>query len=244
MNKTDAGFPRARSAAFPNGTLAGDAGACCAICAAQADCAGFVFEDNGSSLCFPLSSFNGTIAGADHRILGVLAASGGGFSSQTLKISSTEGGAVSWAPGDVQSSNLGGTLPYMDCYSTPAECFEQYHSALQPGLLAKDGWTLFDDSLGTLRTPEGWWAPPALAALDWYFAAYENTDFKGALATFASVMGPPEIPPRAFLGVWWSQNYPWTNSSTGNSSIVTEVMDKYASLSIPLSLLVLDMDCE
>jgi alpha-glucosidase (family GH31 glycosyl hydrolase) len=50
-------------------------------------------------------------------------------------------------------------------------------------------------------------------------------------------MGAPELPPRAALGVWWSQNYPWTNT-TGNASIVTGVLDQYAALDIPLSVLV------
>jgi hypothetical protein len=240
MNNTDAGLPRVRSAAFPNGTLAADAGACCAICAAQLDCAGFVFEDNGSSLCFPLASFSGTIASVDHRVFGAVAP--GGFSPGNLKISATSG-ATSWAPGDVQKSNLGGTLPYMDCYSTPAECFEQYHAALQPGLISRDGWTVFDDSKGTLRTADNWWAAPR-DDTDWYFASYFDSDFKGALATFASVMGRPEMPPRRFLGVWWSQNFPWTNLTGGNTSIVTDVIDKYASKEIPLSVTVLDMDCE
>ena len=236
MNQTDAGLPRVRSAAYPNGTHAGDGGACCAICAAQPDCAGFVFEDNGSSLCFPLASFNGSVA-AEQREFGVIAPRG--FSPGNLKISASTGSAISWSPGDVQTANLGGTLPWMDCYSTPAECFEQYHGALQPGLLARDGWSLLDDSLGTLRTPDGWWAAPR-ESLDWYFVVYD-ADFKSGLSTFASIMGPPEIPPRAFMGVWWSQNYPWTNIS-GNASIVADVLDQYAALSIPLSTLVLDMD--
>lgn len=250
---TDAGLPRVRSRAFPNGTSAADVTVCCALCAGALDCAGFVY-DSSKHLCYPLASFNGTIP-ANGRTFGALSL--GGFTPSNLRIATgvlPGGGSAAWVPGDKQAYNLGGTLQQMDCYTTPAECFALYGEQLAeaPGLLARDGWTLLDDSAGTLRTPprptDGtrWWAPPSPGHTDWYFAAYGD-DYRGALGAFQSVMGAPELPPRALLGVAWSQNYPWTNA-TGNSSIVTGVLDNYASpppspsFPLPLSLLVLDMD--
>lgn len=244
---TDAGPPRVRSVAFPAGAPAADAAACCAACARAPDCAAYVFDD-AQRVCFPLASFNGTVP-ARNRTFAAHAA-GGGFSRASLRIAAAAlpGGApLAWAPGDEQAANLLGTVTQMDCYTTPAECFATYTAELAAsrGLLARDGWTVFDDSATTLRGPpradgSRWWAPPRAGDVDLYFSAYGD-DFRGALAGFASVMGAPELPPRAALGIFWSQNYPWTNI-TGNTSIVTGVLDQYAALDIPLSTLVLDMD--
>jgi hypothetical protein len=171
--------------------------------------------------------------------------SGGGFTAGSLAV--TAGAGVAWAPGARQRANLLGTLRFMDCYTTPAACFSDYMGGLSPGLLARDGWTLVNDSAAALRTPAppdgglSWWAAPGATAQDLYLIMYGD-DFKGALAEAASVMGAPEMPPRAALGVWWSQNYPWGNA-TGNASIVTGVLDAYAAYDIPLSVLVLFVFC-
>ena len=237
----DAGPPRTRLPSFPNGAPAATAGACCTLCEAASGCVGWVWGDfEGAPTCWPLASFAGRVPAAG-RTLGAVAP---GFAPGTLSIAGHAPGvgAIAWSPGDNQTGNLQGTLPFMDCYLTPTQCYEAYVAGLQPGLLARDGWTLVDDSGAALRTaPEKaggipWWGAADPAAQDLYFILYGD-DFKGALAEAASVMGAPEVPPRAALGVWWSQNYPWTNT-TGNASIVTGVLDMYAALEIPLSVLV------
>ena len=238
---TDAGAPRTRSSFFPNGSKVKNMSACCTLCASATDCIGYVFDDT-LLMCYPLSSFNGTVA-APHREFGF--GSGGGFTRENLAVYSSET-KITWSPDSKQVSNLGGTLEHMDCYSTPTQCFNEYNQGLQPGLLAQDGWTLVDDTVNTLRTVPGtdgirWWALPRSGDIDFYFVSY-GSDYRRALATFASVMGPPAIPPRSALGAWWSQNYPWNNMTGSNQSIVTGVLDHYANLSIPLSVLVLDMD--
>ena len=238
---TDAGEPRERLPQYPNGTQTATAGACCSLCDASAGCAGWVWGGvhSGEPMCWPLASFNGQVPAAG-RTFGL---AGAGFTAGNLAVS---GRGVTWVPGAAQAFNLLGTLQQMDCYSTPTQCFGEYMAGLQPGLLARDGWTLFDDTGAALRTPPKeaggipWWRAADPAAQDFYFMLY-GEDFKGALAEAASVMGAPEMPPRAALGVWWSQNYPWTNT-TGNMSIVTGVLEEYAAYDIPLSALVLDMD--
>jgi hypothetical protein len=240
----DAGLPRTRLPQYPSGAPTASAGECCALCGASPGCAGWVWgESSGQPTCWPLASFSGH-APATGRTFGV---SSGRFLPGKLVINGSAPGVgpVAWTPGAAQAANLQGTLSFMDCYTTPAQCFQDYMTGLGPGLLARDGWTLLDDSGTALRTPAApggipWWAAADATAQDLYFLLYGD-DFKGALAGAASVMGAPEMPPRAALGVFWSQNYPWTNTS-GNASVVTGVLDNYASFGIPLSTLVLDMD--
>ncbi len=51
-----------------------------------------------------------------------------------------------------------------------------------------------------------WYNGTLVDALDVYFALYD-TDFRGALAAYASIMGPMELPPQSAFGVWWSLYY-------------------------------------
>ena len=156
-------------------------------------------------------------------------------------------GNVTWTPAARQAANLGGTLAQMDCYSTPAQGYAEYEAALEPGLLARDGWSVLDDSATALLTPPAapgalpWWRNATGGGADLYFSFY-GADFRGALAAAAGLMGAVALPPRSSFGVWWSQNYPFTNVTGSNNSIATAVLDEYGARGIPLTVLVLDMD--
>ena len=170
---------------------------------------------------------------------------GGGLVRDCLVISAPVA-AVAWTPGDTQRGNLNGTLQQMDCYTTPGECYDTYRAGLQPGLLARDGWSTLDDSTAPLLVPDAqrggqlWWEPAPANRTDLYFSVYGD-DLRGALARASDVLGPPGLLPRAMLGPWWSQNYDFDNITGSNRSIVTAVLDEYGARGIPLSVLVLDM---
>ena len=240
---------RTRHPAFPNGLQAQDAGACCRACQGAPGCVAWVWGPlAGAPMCWPLASFSGSVAAAS-RTLGEVSALPPSALSITAQLPG--GGAVRWRPGAPQTQQLNGSLAFWDCYTTPVLCAESYSAGMGPGLLSGLGWTLWDESATHRRraepsnssssVPLPWWAPaPPAGSVDWYFHAY-GADFKGALGLAAQVLGAPAVPPRWALGVWWSQNYPWTNT-TGNHSIVSGVLQHYADLGLPLSTLVLDMD--
>jgi len=54
-----------RCAALPNGLTAADASACCAACAAQPDCVGFVFDTGAGHSCWPLASYSSVVPASD-----------------------------------------------------------------------------------------------------------------------------------------------------------------------------------
>ncbi len=170
--------------------------------------------------------------------------------------------------GDACAHQLEWDVPWyshLDCYSTPVDCITQYGSWLQPGLLARAGWTLTDDATtlryagtraGTISgagtgigagaggRPTDWppaWRPQTALAFDSYFHAY-GSDYVGALAEWAALSGPPALPPRAAFGVWWSQNYPWNMVPGDPDNFADTVLAGYANHSLPLTVAVLDMD--
>lgn len=185
---------------------------------------------------------------APNRTLGTLPpSSGGGFSPASLSITVTPpagggGTPVVWRPGTPQTSNLNGSIAFLDCYTDPVSCIETYEANALPGLLSREGWTFVDDS-GAARLDangSGWWLPPPPAHSDGYFFAFGD-DYRGALALAADIFGTQEVPPRAWFGPWWSQNYPWNNITGSNQSWITGVVDEYAANGIPLAVGVLDM---
>lgn len=152
-----------------------------------------------------------------------------------------------WTLASKQSQNLNGTYPNLDCYSSPSECIDDYWQRMMPGLLSRDGWNVLDDS-GVPRMiqpppsdPLQWsWPggdpPNATGAIDIYYQAYGD-NFRQALLEIAALSGPPAPPPRSTFGPWWSRYYPYSADS-----LASEVLEGYASNSIPLSSVSLDMD--
>jgi alpha-glucosidase (family GH31 glycosyl hydrolase) len=229
---------------YPNGTKATDAGECCTMCADLLDCTAWIYDTTGDDVCY-LMQRPGPLRNATSRIFGRLSA---GFTPASLRITATLPGmnaTVEWDPSVQQAANLNGTYTHLDCYTTPDQCYDWSWQQMQPGLLARDGWSLLDDSATARYVPASdgrdgeWWAEAAVAAgsiQDWYFASY-GSDFRGVLGQWSSLLGAQEIPDRSFFGPWWSQNFPWTAQT-----IVQDVLSGYRNNSIPLANLVLDMD--
>ena len=175
-------------------------------------------------------------------------ASGAIFNAASLRVvAMTTVGRVEWAPGSRQTSNLNGTYTSLDCYSdSPMDCIDQYDHGgvggpgwtfgMQPGLLARDGWTVIDDT-ATLRVGlDGWWSNKTSDGADLYFVSYGH-DFRCALRDLAIILGPPGVPPRASLGVWWSRYFAYSAAS-----LQAEVVDGFAAARIPLAQLSCDLD--
>ena len=195
-------------------------------------------------------------------------AAAGGFTSANLMIEMLhlQSGPNIWHPRQRQTGNLNGTYHSLDCYGSEngtspvnncmntiypggeAQQVNGLSNRMMGGLLAREGWNLYADdaSNGALQLhsprqqPEERYAwsklPPSTHQADWYFHAY-GSDFRLALKQMATLAGPPGLPPRWALGVWWSREYKYSAAT-----IKSEVIDGFGLHSIPLNVLVLDMD--
>ena len=173
------------------------------------------------------------------------------FSRDNLAIRSlTDIGVLSWKPGDVQRANLNGTYVSLDCYSDPATCYSCYtrdpactgwEFGLEKGLLARDGWNLYDDtlSLRVVEGPEGRfpsWSNTTTLVQDLYFHAF-GSEFKRALSEFTRVAGRPGLVPRAAMGVMWSRYFPYSAAT-----FESDILEGFASHAVPLHAVYFDMD--
>lgn len=178
----------------------------------------------------------------------------GAFSADNLSIESAPSLTTQfcWHPGDVQKENLGGTYRTLDgydgnrYYAWGRQADGSQELPLEPGLLARDGWTLIDDSQGLLfdgdvndlTTDEMPWVKErqsAEGAQDWYFMAYGH-NYKQALANYIQFAGRMPLPPRFAFGYWWSRY--WRYSADDLRFLVNSMKE----WNNPLDVLVIDMD--
>ena len=138
---------------------------------------------------------------------------------------------------------------------------------IERGLLSRDGWALIDDNIAS-STLVQWensstdvvdvWPFPlaeqrgSASGSDWYFFGC-GLDFRDCLEHFTRVAGNIALPPLSGVGVWWSRH--WGDES-GNkamvddprvgvmseSNLVAEVLTGYADRTLPLHIVVLDME--
>lgn len=176
----------------------------------------------------------------------------GAFTADNLSITSGKSLTTqfTWHPGDVQQQNLGGTYRTLDGYdgniywSWSRDASVKMELPLEYGILARDGWTVIDDSKGLLFEDLGDgdldWVKErskenADKAQDLYFMAYGN-DYKAALADYTLFAGKIPLPPRYVFGYWWSRY--WSYSDAEMRKLVAD-FERY---DIPLDVLVVDMD--
>jgi alpha-glucosidase (family GH31 glycosyl hydrolase) len=154
----------------------------------------------------------------------------GAFTSENLTITLRVGDETrTWRPGQPDSGNLGGTRRTLD--------FTGGEVPLEPGLVSRDGWAVFDDSAGVVLQPDDGWvaARPPQSAQDWYFFGYGHS-YTDALAEYTRFGGAVPLIPRYVLGVWWSRFWPY--SAADLEQLVTD----FADHDLPLDVLVVDMD--
>ena len=71
--------------------------------------------------------------------------------------------------------------------------------------------------------------------IDLYFFAYGH-DYRGAIRDFYHLTGSTPLLPRYALGNWWSRYWPYTSDE------YLDLIDRFKTEKIPLSIGVLDMD--
>ena len=165
----------------------------------------------------------------------------GAFTNDNLKIAGTKAAGtreISWTPGMQQKSNLKGTYRTLDGYD--GNMRGDKPMPIEDGLLARDGWTLIDDSHSLLfdGDPDWDWVttrPSAEGAQDWYFMIYGH-NYKQALKSFTRFAGNIPLPPRYAFGYWWSRYWSYSDQD------FRDLIGNFKSLDIPLDVLVVDMD--
>lgn len=172
----------------------------------------------------------------------------GKFTLANLSIESGAGmKSFVWHPGDKQNANLLGTTRTLDRWNG-FDIIEKgkekepptKKGVVEPGILARDGWTLIDDSRNFLfdNDPELEWVKKRKSkkgAQDWYFLSYGN-DYKGALKDFTRLAGDIPLPPRYAFGYWWSRWWAYSENE------YRQLINNFKDYQIPLEVLVMDMD--
>ncbi|MBN9620788.1 MAG: glycoside hydrolase, partial [Actinobacteria bacterium] len=156
----------------------------------------------------------------------VLRYDGGEFSTSGLTVSTLGRTAAQWRYGE-RSGNLGGTTRTLDHVDGRVE--------LSDGILSRTGIAALDDSESFVFDAAGWVAPRHPGRRDLYVFAH-GLDVDAALADFYAISGLPARLPRWALGNWWSRYYPYRGDE------YLELMDRFATERVPLSVAVLDMD--
>ena len=157
----------------------------------------------------------------------------GRFTEQNLQIifgHKVQPGVRSWHPGLVDSTNLRGTTRTLDDVKGP--------TSLEMGLLSRTGWTVVDDSERPLFDNSDWpWvmSRPVGDRQDFYFFGY-GTDYKSLLGDFVKIAGRIPLPPRFAFGTWWSRYWSYTDAE------MKDLVKEFRSHSVPLDVLVVDMD--
>jgi len=155
---------------------------------------------------------------------------GEAFHAHNLAISfEFNGKELTWRPGMPNPGNLRGTCRTLDHRFGDAE--------LEPGLLSRDGWALFDDSENVVFNRDDGWVAPRLdhGLQDWYFFGYGH-DYQAALGDYTRFGGRTPLIPRFVLGAWWSRY--WAYSAQD----LKDLVHAFEEHDLPLDVLVIDMD--
>ena len=168
----------------------------------------------------------------------------GKFTADNLTIKAADG-FFTWKPGMKQKENLKGTFRTLDglegdlqTQTWVQDMKQGEHRRFEDGVIAKDGWTLIDESENLLFDGTDWaWVKerPEGECQDWYFMAYGH-DYKAALKDFTVFAGKMPLPPRFTFGYWWSRYWAYTDRE------LRTLVDKFHAYDIPLDVLVVDMD--
>ena len=168
----------------------------------------------------------------------------GRFRPDNLVIKANDG-FFTWRPGMKQKENLKGTFRTLDgldgdvqTQTWVADMKKGDIRRFEDGILARDGWTLIDESESYLFDDSEWaWVKEreAKECQDWYFMGYGD-DYKSALKDFTVFAGKMPLPPRFAFGYWWSRYWAYSDKELRN------LVKKFHTYDIPLDVLVVDMD--
>ena len=168
----------------------------------------------------------------------------GKFNASNLQIKAADG-MFAWKPGMKQEANLKGTFRTLDGLDGDLQTQEWVKDSkkgeirpFEDGVIARDGWTLIDESSNLLFDDSDWaWVKERESkdCIDWYFMAYGH-DYKKALKDFTVFAGKMPLPPRFTFGYWWSRYWAYTDKE------MRDLVKKFQAYDIPLDVLVVDMD--
>lgn len=152
------------------------------------------------------------------------------FSASGLKVDGLGGMSSyrsTWRYGDADAS-LGGTARTLDVADGRVP--------LGPGVVARGGIAVLDDSASFLFTDDGWVAArPEGDRVDLYVFA-SGHDFSGALAALYAVSGGQAFLPRWALGNWWSRYHRYSADD------YLALLDRFDAEGVRFSVAVIDMD--
>jgi alpha-glucosidase (family GH31 glycosyl hydrolase) len=131
-----------------------------------------------------------------------------------------------WRYGE-PTHDLGGTARTLDDVDGRTD--------VEPGVVARDGIALVDDTISFLFEDDGWIGTRTPGRRDLYVFAY-GRDFEAAVRALYAVSGPPTRLPRWALGNWWSRYHDYSAGS------YLALMDRFADEGLPFSVAVIDMD--
>lgn len=145
---------------------------------------------------------------------------------------------ATWHYGDRQCGNLGGTTRTLDQVNGSVK--------LDPGLIAKDGWALIDDSRTDLirradrvageDNPFGTWVfAKTSPSEDLYFFGYDQ-DIGQAIDDYCHLAGPTPLLPRFVFGNWWSRYHAYSSEE------YEDLLERFDREGIPFTVAVIDMD--
>ncbi|MDY6873773.1 MAG: glycoside hydrolase family 31 protein, partial [Chloroflexota bacterium] len=151
-----------------------------------------------------------------------------GFTRNTLSIQIKSTG-ITWHYGMENKSNLMGTVRTLDEADGAVP--------LNPGVIARTGWSIVDDSHSLLFSEDGWLEtrPPSLLMKDLYFFGYGQA-YTNCIKDFQALSGAAPILPRFALGNWWSRYWPYHQDE------LVQLMRDFREHAVPLSVCVVDMD--
>lgn len=171
---------------------------------------------------------DGVVIETDHLRLRYLA-SPRGFTPGTLSVH-VKATDATWRYGQQpwRGGNLSGAARTLDGAGGPIR--------LEPGLMARAGWAVVDDSRALVFNPAGWLTPrPAAGALDLYFFGYGH-DYQACRRDFYAVAGRPPLLPRWALGNWWSRYWAYSQAE------LTALVEDFERHGVPLAVCIVDMD--
>ena len=131
-----------------------------------------------------------------------------------------------WRYGD-KGDNLKGTARTLD------DCNGEI--PLEDGVLARNGYSVIDDTTSLILGEDGWVHPSMEGHTDIYFFGYGH-DYLDCLKDFYHLCGKTPLLPRFALGNWWSRYYAYTQEE------YLSLMERFEKERLPFSVAVIDMD--
>ena len=171
--------------------------------------------------------------------------------SEDLRVVSLDGSTYNGDSGFVWSygmtseddpGNLLGTYRTLDQTDHPSlDCKIDKKPHCVYGLISRNGWAIVDDSDAPILDCEDWWSDDDgkyythNSDVDLYLFAH-NINYTQALTDYSLIGGKIPIFPRYAHGIWWTRWYYMTDND------VRDQIRQFEEYSIPLDVLVLDMN--